>query len=77
MRKGEQCIAHVVCNGAHITKERWNLFQEETVGENIQVRRANCNTALKKDYLGKKRYIRECLLLLFFVAIVANYFAVL
>jgi len=75
MRKGERCIAHVVCSGAHITKERWNLFRE-TVRENIRVRRANCNTALKKDYLGKKRFIRECLLL-FLVAIVANYFAVL
>lgn len=49
---GKKCIAHIVCTAQHIPIERWALFKE-AVREGIRVRRANCNTALKREFQGK------------------------
>ena len=49
---GKKCIAHVVCNALSIDTSKWNLFRE-VVRENIRIRRANSNTAMKKEFFGK------------------------
>lgn len=51
--EGERCIANIVCQAQHIEVSRWNDFRD-FVREEIRLRRTNCNTAMKKQYL------REC-----------------
>jgi hypothetical protein len=62
-----ECIAHVVCTAQNIQKSRWNLFKE-TVRDAIRVRRANCTTALKKEYMGEFALIE----IIFFIIILST-----
>lgn len=54
--KGKKCIAHVVCTGVHMERERWNVFKE-VVKETIRVKRAESGTAMKREFLGKSRLL--------------------
>jgi hypothetical protein len=48
----EKGIAHVVCRGLNIDPKRWDLFKV-VVREEIRLQRTNCNTALRREYLGE------------------------
>jgi hypothetical protein len=49
---GKMCIAHVVCEAEHLDTNRWDEFRD-FVREEIRQRRTNCNTSLKKEFIGK------------------------
>jgi len=49
---GKKCIAHIVCSARQIPTNQWVLFKE-AVREGIRIRRANSNTALKREFHGK------------------------
>lgn len=49
---GTDCIAHVVCDGAHVPIMKWEKFKD-IVRENIRLKRNNCNTGIRKEFFGK------------------------
>ena len=50
-----QCIAQVVCSALKIKSEDWHIFKE-TVKDAIRIRRANSNSAMKKEFHGELEY---------------------
>jgi hypothetical protein len=51
---GENTMAGVICRELKIEKKRWDMFRD-VVDREINVRRNNASTAIKKEYMGKSR----------------------
>jgi hypothetical protein len=51
---GDRCLAHVVCEAYNIEKEHWGMFKD-IVANSIRTRRANSNTGIKKEFMGKQK----------------------
>jgi len=49
---GDKSIAHLACKHLHLDTSKWNALKEH-LRESIRIRRANSNTAMKKEYFGK------------------------
>ena len=48
---GASLIANAVCRAYNIESSDWELYKT-VVRDNIRIRRANCNTAVKKAMFG-------------------------
>jgi hypothetical protein len=52
IHEGTMSLARFVCQAVKLNPEKWEMYKE-VVADSIRVRRANCNSSVKKEYHGK------------------------